>query len=379
MSMSQEEIEALMNGLDFDDSEESNDTEVEESESQGNMSVDDINELIAQTEDVSKEEETTEVEDISKNEKIDDILSGLESIDSEEVSEETNIDDILKELENDNPDENLDESSEDSDKLSAILDNSIVQEDTPSESIPNEETSTEEVSSESTPSEETSIEEISHEDEDFEDILSGIEGLEGEEPQANLDGTEKKDNDIDHKINSGVFPLPAEEDTKVVNQLSIVANDSEEKATRIFDVLSNILDYNNAIQQDINALNSFNEKQVEMLSSLSKKFPNIGVFAENLKAAEQMGEHINDANAKLNDGNTEIFQAMELMQFHDINRQKIERVMSVIRKLSVYLNNLFEDGDNRAEVAVAKHIHGDSTEDLVGDDDLEALIAEFNK
>ncbi len=32
-----------------------------------------------------------------------------------------------------------------------------------------------------------------------------------------------------------------------------------------------------------------------------------------------------------------IFQGMELMQFNDINRQKMERVMSVIRKLSIYL------------------------------------------
>jgi hypothetical protein len=73
-----------------------------------------------------------------------------------------------------------------------------------------------------------------------------------------------------------------------------------------------------------------------------------------------------------------IFQGMELMQFNDINRQKIERVMSVIRKLSIYLNNLFED-DNPRELPMARHIHGDTdTEDLVGDD-LDKLIAEFNK
>ena len=116
-----------------------------------------------------------------------------------------------------------------------------------------------------------------------------------------------------------------------------------------------------------------------MLSSLSEKFPNINAFQENLEKANQMATYINDANEKINDGSTEIFQAMELMQYHDINRQKIERVMSVIRKLSTYLNNLFEDENNREEIAIAKHIHGDKNDDLVGDDDLEALIAEFNK
>ncbi len=65
------------------------------------------------------------------------------------------------------------------------------------------------------------------------------------------------------------------------------------------------------------------------------------------------------------------------MQFNDINRQKIERVMSVIRKLSLYLNNLFEDDSGAKDIAVARHIHGDDTDDLIGDD-LDKLIAEFS-
>lgn len=174
--------------------------------------------------------------------------------------------------------------------------------------------------------------------------------------------------------------MPVEQDNKVVNQLSQVANDSEEKATKIFDVLSNILDYNNEIQNDVQELASFNEKQTAMLSSLNQKFPNIDAFKQNLEQAEKMGSFISDINDKINNGNMEIFQAMELMQYHDINRQKIERVMSVIRKLTVYLNNLFEDENDYQEIAVAKHIHGDSsTGDLMAEDDLDALIAEFNK
>ena len=51
--------------------------------------------------------------------------------------------------------------------------------------------------------------------------------------------------------------------------------------------------------------------------------------------------------------------------------------MSVIRKLSMYLNNLFEDDGTASNVAVAKHIHGDHSTDLAGDD-LEKLITEFS-
>ena len=68
---------------------------------------------------------------------------------------------------------------------------------------------------------------------------------------------------------------------------------------------------------------------------------------------------------------------MELMQYHDINRQKIERVMAVIRKLSSYLNGIFEDDSDKPEVQIAKHISGDSNE-TVDEEDLESLISQFS-
>ena len=52
--------------------------------------------------------------------------------------------------------------------------------------------------------------------------------------------------------------------------------------------------------------------------------------------------------------------------------------MFVIRKLSMYLNNLFEDDGQQKNVQLLKHIHGDETNDLIGDD-LDKLIAEFSK
>ena len=52
--------------------------------------------------------------------------------------------------------------------------------------------------------------------------------------------------------------------------------------------------------------------------------------------------------------------------------------MFVIRKLSLYLNNLFEDDGDPQFTPVAKHIHGDTNNDLAGDD-LDKLIEEFTK
>lgn len=180
------------------------------------------------------------------------------------------------------------------------------------------------------------------------------------------------------KINEGVFPFPAENDTKVVSQLSQVANDSEEKVSQIFDVLSLALDNNGELRNRIKAYDDYVVSQMALLNQLCDKFPSISLFAEQLEKSKEFESSLKDLKTLLDNEDVHIFQGMELMQFNDINRQKIERVMSVIRKLSMYLNNLFEE-DNPQDVPMAKHIHGDTdTEDLVGDD-LEKLIADYSK
>ena len=193
----------------------------------------------------------------------------------------------------------------------------------------------------------------------------------------------KSDDDIvkewsSSKISEGVFPFPAENDTKVVSQLSQVANDSEEKVSQIFDVLSLTLDNNSDMRKRVKEYEEFVLSQNKLLSSLSNKFPKIELFKQQLEKVKSFESSLKDLKTSIDEEDMHIFQGMELMQFNDINRQKIERVMSVIRKLSSYLNNLFED-DNPRELPMAKHIHGDQdTQDLVGDD-LDKLIAEFNK
>ena len=179
------------------------------------------------------------------------------------------------------------------------------------------------------------------------------------------------------RIEEGVFPLPVEKDTKVVSQLNQVANDSEEKVSQIFDVLSLTLDNNNELRNSIKSMESFIASQTSLLESLNNKFPNIEVFEEHLNNIKTVSTTLNNLKQQSSTEDAQIFQAMELMQFNDINRQKIERVMSVIRKLSMYLNNLFEDDGTASNVAVAKHIHGDHSTDLAGDD-LEKLITEFS-
>ena len=223
--------------------------------------------------------------------------------------------------------------------------------------------------------------------EDDDDLIDDII-LENHSPvatpvQENVTKSSKSDDDIvkewsSSKISEGVFPFPAENDTKVVSQLSQVANDSEEKVSQIFDVLSLTLDNNSDLRRRVKEYEEFILSQNKLLSSLSNKFPKIELFKQQLEKVKSFENSLKDLKTSIDEEDMHIFQGMELMQFNDINRQKIERVMSVIRKLSSYLNNLFED-DNPRELPMAKHIHGDQdTQDLVGDD-LDKLIAEFNK
>jgi len=172
--------------------------------------------------------------------------------------------------------------------------------------------------------------------------------------------------------------MPVEREHKVVNQLNEVAEDSEEKASQIFDVLSFILDENDLLQRNTAQVLNFIDTQTKLLETLSGKFPNVDVFSENLQKAQEVKKLISEITSGIEDENNKVFEAMELMQYHDINRQKIERVMAVIRKLSLYLSGLFEDDSNKPEVQIAKHISGDSSQ-TVTDDDLDSLIAEFNK
>ncbi|MCG3693224.1 hypothetical protein [Aliarcobacter butzleri] len=310
MSMSQEDIEALMSGLDI--ASDGNSEQTEEAIEPAKVNTKEIEELLSQTEEIKDKDDTTKVQDS--------IETSVANIPNEDNANKNNkineIENLLNDIEINSPKE-LVSSSENVKKI---------QDDDKSDRT---------------------------EDEIVKDWTSS-------------------------KINEGVFPFPAESDTKVVTQLSQVANDSEEKVSQIFDVLSLGLDNNNELRKAFKEYDSFITAETNLLVSLNNKFPNIKIFDEHLKNIHTVKDSLEKLKALLNDEDMHIFQGMELMQFNDINRQKIERVMSVIRKLSIYLNNLFEDDGKTTNLPMAKHIHGDETEDLVGDD-LDKLIAEFSQ
>ena len=246
MSMSQEEIEALMSGLDIQEDEspavEEQDVPAETIEDENaSMSEDDIADLIAQTDIPAEETADTPVAEETP------VIETSEAI--EEVSEDE-VDEIINNIE--------------------------------------------EVAQEAEP-----------EEENIDDILAGIEGVTDDTPPAKAKQNSGPDKDAigkdwtDNKIDEGVFPFPVEKNTKVVNQLSEVAHDSEEKASKIFDVLSFILDENNEkdviyvvrVDNGSPGLQYVQVNQKAVKYQILKgylKFDNAGVFREIYYANEKI-------------------------------------------------------------------------------------------
>lgn len=199
-----------------------------------------------------------------------------------------------------------------------------------------------------------------------------------DEPQAN-----SSKHGENYRVSAdGVWPPPPPtEDHKMVHQLDDVTRDSEEKATQMFDKLETINNFFMDAESDSNSLKDAINSNVELFTTLSEKFPNIAAFSEALEKNNALRGTIDNIIGNLQMGQDEIMMAMDMMQYQDIHRQKIERVINVMRALSKYMNTLFEgriDDDKRVGSAV--HIAGDTTtENLVSNDDIEALIESLGK
>ena len=176
-------------------------------------------------------------------------------------------------------------------------------------------------------------------------------------------------------------PPPPTKDHKMVSQLDDVTKDSEVKATQIFDKLDVVNGILTDIEADIENASVKIDDNIALFEKLSVKFPNIKEFKKALDDNQEIKEKLENMTSKAQNGEDEVMMAMDIMQYQDIHRQKIERVINVMRALSKYISLLFEGSiDDEKRVGSALHIHGDEdTEDLVTTDDIEAIIESLGK
>ena len=199
------------------------------------------------------------------------------------------------------------------------------------------------------------------------DALMGYDASdEDSQADTSADDTSKSpSNEIssDFKINSDTNwpPPPPTADHKMVQQLDDVTKDSEEKATQVLDMID-----------ALNAILTDSEAQANEVKELLNK----NLKDENQNAVNKVDEIIK----KLQNGQDDCMSVMDVMQYQDIHRQKIERVINVMRALIKYMNSLFEsDVDDKKRPPSAVYLDGDKTDNLMSDEDIEALINSFAK
>jgi len=176
------------------------------------------------------------------------------------------------------------------------------------------------------------------------------------------------------------WPLPATDENKMVHQLDDVTKESEEKATEIFDIIETISNDLMDKEENLNRIIEVLVSNIELFTTLVAKFPDVEAFQTQLEKNQAALSDSNDSLEILQTSGDAIMSVMDIMQYQDIHRQKIERVINVMRALSKYMNTLFEgkiDDENR--VSSAQHIAGDTHNDVASTDDIEALLAQFGQ
>jgi len=177
------------------------------------------------------------------------------------------------------------------------------------------------------------------------------------------------------------YPPPATDDNKMVHQLDDVTKESEEKATEIFDIIEGISNELMQSETHVGSVNELLRSNVELFTALTQKFPNVLKFKEQLAQNETALRESESVQEVIQNSGDSIMSVMEIMQYQDIHRQKIERVINVMRALSTYMNALFAGKiDDEKRVGSATHLPGDSTtEEVVSNDDIEELLNSFAK
>ncbi len=216
-------------------------------------------------------------------------------------------------------------------------------------------------------------------DMDMDDESAADDEIQNDEVEHEVEDSEQED-PITVGLETSELPFPATDENKMVHQLDDVTKESEEKASEIFDIIENISNDMMDKEETLNSVKDVLNSNVELFTTLCEKFPDVITFQTQLEKNEAAFNEVNETIEVLQNSGDSIMSVMDIMQYQDIHRQKIERVINVMRALSKYMNTLFEgkiDDDKR--VASATHIAGDAHDDLASTDDIEALLEQFGQ
>ncbi len=200
------------------------------------------------------------------------------------------------------------------------------------------------------------------------------EAKEKDKEKKEPETTEKPENQKEDKLLEALFPASKK---KVVDQLDEITQESEEKVNVIFKKLENTLDALDEMDKLISSAKPILKEHVKFMELFVESFPRSSI-KKNYELSKKIENTITKLGELTEDVRDNIFSAMDNMQFQDITRQKIERVISVIKALHEYLNAIFAPSVDRPRARVAHTIVDEENKRDI-DEEVDKIIEEMKK
>ncbi len=169
-----------------------------------------------------------------------------------------------------------------------------------------------------------------------------------------------------------------EKEHKVIDKLDEINKESEDKVNKLFEKLETINEELDKTEEFIKSIKPYLEKHKEFMEFFVEHFPKT-VVKNNYEYFKSIIKIVDDIENSVSVIRDNTFDAMDILQFQDITRQKIERVMSVIRALHEYLNNWFSSSYDSIPRARVAHTIIDEEEKEKVDQEVEDIIKQMQE
>ena len=169
-----------------------------------------------------------------------------------------------------------------------------------------------------------------------------------------------------------------ENEHRVIDKLDEINKESEEKVNKLFEYLETITDELDKTEKLIQEIKPYMEKHKEFMDFFVEHFPKT-VVKNNYEYFKNIIDITKDIENSVSVIRDSVFDAMDTLQFQDITRQKIERVISVIKALHDYLNMWFDSSYEDKPRARVAHTIVDEKEKGKIDQDVEDIIKQMQE
>ena len=217
----------------------------------------------------------------------------------------------------------------------------------------------------------------------IEDIIDEFAQESSKEEMSRKDGKENEQTSLkDDSNGSGQEQIKGvrlpENEHRVIDKLDEINKESEEKVNKLFEYLETITDELDKTEKLIKEIKPYMEKHKEFMDFFVEHFPKT-VVKNNYEYFKNIIDITKDIENSVSVIRNNVFDAMDTLQFQDITRQKIERVISVIKALHDYLNMWFDSSyDDKPRARVAHTIVDEKEKDKI-DQDVEDIIKQMQE